>query len=134
MSAASVPAAERLFRALADATRLRIVGLLMAGEVCVCDIHETLGIPQSKASRHLASLRRAGLVAARRDGLWMHYRLAAQEDPVLAAVFDAARHALTHLPAVRKDLDRLQRRTGCCVPSTAAAGGGACCAPAEGRG
>src|SRR5882672_10297790 len=66
---------ELLFKALADATRLRILGLLLAGEVCVCDIHESLKIPQSKASRHLAYLRRSGLVETRRDGLWIHYRL-----------------------------------------------------------
>ena len=66
---------ESLFKALADATRLRILGLLLTGEVCVCDIHESLKIPQPKASRHLAYLRRAGLVETRRDGLWIHYRL-----------------------------------------------------------
>ena len=73
---------ERLFQALADPTRLRIIGLLLDGEVCVCDLHASLDISQPKASRHLASLRRAGLVAARRDGLWMHYRLAEPSDPV----------------------------------------------------
>ena len=67
---------ETLFKALADATRLRILGLLLTGEVCVCDIHESLKIPQPKASRHLAYLRKAGLVDTRREGLWMHYRLA----------------------------------------------------------
>ena len=66
---------ETLFKALADATRLRILGLLLTGEVCVCHIHESLKIPQPKASRHLAYLRRAGLVETRRDGLWIHYRL-----------------------------------------------------------
>src|ERR1051326_6006993 len=91
---------ESLFKTLADATRLRILGLLLAGEVCVCDIHESLRIPQSKTSRHLAYLRRAGLVAARRDGLWIHYRLGALADPVMAAIVDAVRHALTHVDAV----------------------------------
>src|SRR5258708_21386303 len=76
---------ETLFKALADATRLRILGLLLTGEVCVCHIHESLKIPQPKASRHLAYLRRAGLVEARRDGLWMHYRMAALGDPIVAA-------------------------------------------------
>ena len=66
---------ETLFKALADATRLRILGLLLTGEVCVCHIHESLKIPQPKASRHLAYLRRAGLVETRREGLWVHYRL-----------------------------------------------------------
>src|SRR5215471_4962670 len=80
---------ETVFKALADATRLRILGLLLAGEVCVCDIHESLKIPQSKTSRHLAYLRRAGLVATRREGLWIHYRLDSLPDPVVAAIVDA---------------------------------------------
>ena len=60
---------ESLFKALADATRLRILGLFLTGEICVCDIHESLKIPQPKASRHLAYLRRSGLVETRRDGV-----------------------------------------------------------------
>ena len=108
---------ESLFRALADATRLRILGLLLTGEVCVCDIHESLKVPQPKASRHLAYLRRAGLVETRKEGLWVHYRLGAFADPVLAAIGDAVRHALTHVDTVRRDGERLQKRTGCCVPA-----------------
>ena len=73
---------ESLFKALADATRLRILGLLLTGEVCVCDIHESLKIPQPKASRHLAYLRAAGLVDARKEGQWVHYRLSTSADPV----------------------------------------------------
>src|SRR5438128_8459562 len=94
---------ETLFKALGDATRLRILGLLLAGEVCVCDIHESLKIPQSKASRHLAYLRRSGLVETRRQGLWIHYRLGKFADPVLATINDAVRHALTHIDSVRRD-------------------------------
>ena len=120
---------ERLFKALGDATRLRIVGLLLAGEVCVCDLHESLNIPQPKASRHLAYLRRAGLVTARREGLWMHYRLGTLPNPVLAAIGHAVRHALTHLDAVQRDGVRLEKRTGCCVPTPDAVGGTMCCAP-----
>ena len=59
---------EELFKALADSTRLRILGLLLTGEVCVCDIHQSLKIPQSKTSRHLAYLRKSGLVETRREG------------------------------------------------------------------
>src|SRR5690349_21656071 len=112
-------AMETLFRALADSTRLRILGLLLTGDVCVCDIHESLKIPQPRASRHLAYLRRAGLVDARRDGLWMHYRLAEASDEVLSAISDAVRHALTHVDVVHKDTERLRSRTGCCVPTPA---------------
>lgn len=121
---------ESLFKALADATRLRILGLLLAGEVCVCDIHESLKIPQSRASRHLAYLRRSGLVETRREGLWIHYRMGKLADPVLAAISDAVRHALTHIDTVHRDGERLQKRTGCCVPSPREVGGVSCCAPA----
>src|SRR6266542_3712718 len=76
---------ESLFKALADATRLRILGLLLTGEVCVCDIHESLKIPQPKASRHLAYLRRSGLVETRRDGLCIHHRVGKFFHPLLAA-------------------------------------------------
>ena len=68
---------ERVFKALADTPRLRILGLLLTGEACVCHIHESLRISQPKASRHLAYLRRSGLVDTRKEGLWVLYRLAA---------------------------------------------------------
>jgi ArsR family transcriptional regulator len=110
---------EILFKALADATRLRILGLLLTGEVCVCHIHETLKITQPKASRHLAYLRRCGLVETRRDGLWIHYRLATASDPILAAISEAVRHALTHMDVVHRDAERLQRKTGCMEPRIA---------------
>jgi ArsR family transcriptional regulator len=115
--AAQLDQMETLFKALADATRLRILGLLLAGEVCVCDIHESLNIPQPKASRHLAYLRRAGLVDTRRDGLWIHYRLGTLSDPVLAAILDAVRQGLAHVDAIRRDARRLETRTGCCLPA-----------------
>lgn len=120
---------ETLFKALGDETRLRILGLLLTGEVCVCDIHESLKIPQPKASRHLAYLRRTGLVDTRRDGLWIHYRLGRLGDPVLAAIGDAVRHGLTHLESVKRDAERLHKRTGCCIPAPADVAGVACCAP-----
>jgi len=123
---------ETLFKALADATRLRILGLLLSGEICVCDIHERLKIPQPKASRHLAYLRRSGLVDTRRDGLWIHYRLGNLADPVMAAIVDAVRHALTHVGSVRRDGERLRKRTGCCVPSPGDVATVSCCAPEVG--
>jgi ArsR family transcriptional regulator len=119
---------ESLFKALADGTRLRILGLLLTGEVCVCHIHESLKIPQPKASRHLAYLRRAGLVDTRREGLWIHYRLAELGDPVLQTIGDAVRHALTHVDSIRRDGERLQKKTGCCLPTPAETGASACCA------
>ena len=98
-----------LYGALADPTRLRILSLVKDGEVCVCHIHASLGVPQPTASRHLAYLRREGLVAARRDGVWMHYSIARPRDPVVAAVLDAALHALTHTEVATRDQARLQR-------------------------
>ena len=124
---------ETLFNALGDSTRLRILGLLLTGEVCVCDIHESLKISQSKASRHLAYLRRAGLVEARRDGLWIHYRLGSLTDPVVAAIGDAVRHALTHVDAVHRDAERLRKRTGCCIPTPGEVARVSCCAPQLGQ-
>ena len=120
---------ERLFQALGDVTRLRILGLLLTGEVCVCHIHESLKVSQPKASRHLAYLRRSGLVDTRRDGLWIHYRLGKLADPVMAAIVDAVRHALTHVDVVHRDGDRLQKRTGCCMPTPGDVAGVSCCAP-----
>jgi len=120
---------ETLFKALADVTRLRILNLLLAGEVCVCDIHDTLGIQQPKASRHLAYLRASGLVDARKDGQWVHYKLSNSTDPVVSVIRDAVTHALGHVDAVKKDAARLEKRTGCCVPEAKAKRGLACCAP-----
>lgn len=118
---------EQCFKALADETRLRILGLLLTGEVCVCDIHESLRISQPKASRHLAYLRRAGLVDTRRDGLWVHYRLAAPSDPIVGTIRQAVAHALGHLDGIHRDAARLQRRTGCGPPAIAEAPTFACC-------
>jgi ArsR family transcriptional regulator, arsenate/arsenite/antimonite-responsive transcriptional repressor len=118
---------ERLFKALADTTRLRILSLLVTGEVCVCHIHESLGLPQSKTSRHLAYLRAAGLVDTRKEGQWVHYRLADTDDPLVSTIRQAVAHALGHVEAVQKDAMRLQKRTGCCLPASPAAPAFACC-------
>lgn len=104
------------FAALADPTRLRIVGLLLDGEVCVCHIYETLKIPQPKASRHLAYLRRAGLVEGTKRGLWVYYRLARRDDEASRAIMEAVRRTLQSQEAVTRDRARL-RRTICCVPA-----------------
>jgi ArsR family transcriptional regulator len=78
----------------------------------------------------LAYLRRAGLVTTRREGLWVHYKLADTSDPLVATIQQAVTHALGHVEVVKKDTERLQRRTGCCLPETAGAPAYACC---EGR-
>ena len=74
-----------LFAALADRTRLRLLNLIAGHEVCVCYLVEVLGLSQPKISRHLAYLRKAGVVAARREGKWMHYRLVQPADAPAAA-------------------------------------------------
>ena len=128
--ATQVQAIERLFQALGDATRLRILGLLLTGEVCVCDIHESLKISQPKASRHLAYLRRAGLVEARREGLWMYYRLAETREPLVDTIRQAVTHTLGHVESIRRDADRLQKKTGCCLPTVVGTPSLTCCSPA----
>ena len=100
------------FAALADPTRLRIVGLLLSGEVCVCHIHETLQIPQPKASRHLAYLRRSGIVTATKRGLWVHYALAEPRDAATADVLAAIKASVSGLDSTRRDRARLHRRMG----------------------
>jgi ArsR family transcriptional regulator len=113
-----------LYSALSDATRLRILAILAeqppggpGGELCVCHIHDSLGVSQPTASRHLAYLRKAGLVAARREGVWMHYRIVRPTDAVLASVFDAALHALGHADSTNRDRARLVR-VAAAVPAT----------------
>lgn len=130
MAAQHIAEMERLFQALGDATRLRILGLLLTGEVCVCDLHESLKLPQPKISRHLAYLRRAKLVETRRDGMWIHYRLAETTDPVLATIRQAVTHALMHVETVHTDAKRLEKKSGCCLPSLCAPTF-ACCGGAQ---
>ena len=104
----------RLFAALSDRTRLRLLNLMNGREVCVCYFVGILGQGQPKISRHLAYLRRAGIVAARREGKWMHYRIVHPADPAHAAILDAALASFAadkHMQADRARLDR-----ACCVP------------------
>ena len=98
-----------VFRALADETRLRILALLKDGEVCVCHIQGGLQLPQPTISRHLAYLRNTGLVEARRDGVWMHYRLSEAASPVIETVLGAALHAMTHAPSTERDMARMRK-------------------------
>ena len=114
-------------RALADPTRLRILGLLCGGEVCVCHIHEALSVPQPTASRHLAYLRRAGLVDTRREGPWVHYSLARMEDNLLRTVVETVTHCAGHVETVARDRKRLEGATGCCTIAVTAQPEIACC-------
>ena len=103
-----------LFAALADRTRLRLLNLMDGREVCVCYFVEVLKQGQPKISRHLAYLRRAGIVAARREGKWMHYRIERQEDEGARAVLEAVLQSCKADSEMQSDLERLGR--ACCEP------------------
>jgi ArsR family transcriptional regulator len=117
---------EVVFKALADKTRLRILALLGSNEVCVCHLHDSLGLPQPTVSRHLAYLRRAGLVAVRRDGVWMHYQVARSLDPAIQTVLNAAVDALTRVPTTSADRKQFQRAFGQLYVMATATGGSRC--------
>jgi ArsR family transcriptional regulator, arsenate/arsenite/antimonite-responsive transcriptional repressor len=105
---------ESLYMALGDKTRLRLLNLMRANEVCVCFFTEVLGDSQPKVSRHLAYLRNAGLVEARRDGKWMHYSIIWPEDPGARRVLESALDWLGDYEGLREDLRRYE--TVCCTP------------------
>lgn len=105
---------DRLFRALADPTRLRLLNLMSEQEICVCYFTEVIGAPQPKISRHLAYLRRAGIVAARREGKWMHYRLTMPLDSDAASILKSTITALRADRRMQRDRERLNR--ACCGP------------------
>ena len=127
-SRAAVDELEAVFKALADKTRLRILALLGPNEVCVCHLHDSLALPQPTVSRHLANLRRVGLVEVRRDGVWMHYQVARALDPVVQRVVNAAVEAVSQVPRTHQDRKQFQRAFGqLYVRETST--GGACCAP-----
>jgi ArsR family transcriptional regulator len=115
-STATAPPAE-LFAALSDATRLRLLNLLRAGETCVCDLVDGVDAPQPTVSRHLAVLRDTGLVTARKEGVWMHYSLAtpthALHRALLACLDECGAHETT-FTADEKRVVRARRARGCC--------------------
>jgi len=104
----------RLFAALADRTRLRLLNLMDGREVCVCYFVEVLKQGQPKISRHLAYMRNAGIVSARREGKWMHYSIERPEDAGAAAVLDATLGSLKLDREMQQDLARLGK--ACCEP------------------
>lgn len=105
---------ELFFAALADRTRLRLINLTGTDELCVCFFVEVLKTNQPKISRHLAYLRNAGLVEARRDGKWMRYKVVEPENPHAARVFGEVRVWLSKDSEMHLDRDRLVRL--CCAP------------------
>lgn len=105
---------ETLFQALADQTRLRLLNLMATGEVCVCFFVAVLDEAQPKISRHLAYLRNAGLVAARRDARWMHYSLTPPDNPIARQIFEAVLAGFAADPQMQKDRAALMQ--ACCSP------------------
>lgn len=106
---------ELFFQALADRTRLRLINLIGDYEVCVCFLVEVIQTNQPKVSRHLAYLRRAGLVSTRREGKWMHYRVVEPQDRHAAAVFSEVRAWLSKDRDMQRDGERLVKV--CCAPN-----------------
>ena len=107
--------AELFFAALADRTRLRLLNLMSDGEVCVCFLADTLGTNDPKISRHLAYLKRAGLVAGRRDGKWMHYSIRPPLNPQAREILTATLAMLRSDKSMENDRKRLLKV--CCSPS-----------------
>ena len=103
---------ELLFKALADRTRLRLLNLIGDDEICVCFFVEVLGTNQPKISRHLAYLRKAGVVSGRRDGKWIHYRVVEPPDEHAANVFREVRSWLRNDSNMQ--LDRARLKQICC--------------------
>jgi ArsR family transcriptional regulator len=102
-----------LFKAFADPVRLRLLNLLTAGEVCVCHLHEALDLPQSTVSRHLAYLRKRGLVVGRKEGLWVWYRMAKPIGNLHRNLMGCLGACSTEIEALAEDKQRLDRRTCC---------------------
>ncbi len=106
---------EKFFLALSDRNRLRLINLMGDDEVCVCFFVEILKMPQPKVSRHLAYLRRAGIVAARREGKWMHYRIVPPSDEYAARILQELREWLAADSEMQEDRARFVKV--CCAPA-----------------
>jgi ArsR family transcriptional regulator len=108
----------RVFKALSDESRLRIINILVhSGELCVCDIERVMGFTQTKVSRHLSYLKRAGLVDDRRQGLWMLYSIARPKNEEHRQLLDCLHEILKSNPVARRDARHLTAniRKGCCA-------------------
>ena len=102
----------RLFKALGEETRLRMVALLAHGELCVCHIEAALGLTQTTASRHLSVLRAAGVVEPRRNGNWVYYRLAPQPDDDCRRQLKSLTGAFAKNDVLGRDVERLLQAKG----------------------
>ena len=104
----AIGTAPDLFRAFADATRLRLLNLLLEGELCVCDLCGVLDEIQPKVSRHLATLRRAGLVSVRTQGKWKYYSVAKRRGGLERKLLNCVRSCLREIDVLQDDLERLR--------------------------
>lgn len=116
LQTAKVPV-DRLFRAFADRTRLRILHLLRTEELCVCDLVAVLQVPQPTASRHLGYLKRAGLVRLRRQGSWNYYSLAEPKNSFHAKLLDCLGSCFGEVPVLTRDAERRSKKKtpSCCT-------------------
>ena len=115
---------DRMFRAFSDRTRLRILSLVRRREMCVGDLVSVLGLPQPTASRHLAYLRRAGLVNVRKQGLWCLYSLAEPRNAFHGRLLDCLSCCFDEVPELAADAERAQKVLaggGCCPERVPAA-------------
>jgi ArsR family transcriptional regulator, arsenate/arsenite/antimonite-responsive transcriptional repressor len=117
--AGQLASVEQVYRALADSTRVRILHLLREGALCVGDLVSVLGVPQPTASRHLAYLRRSGLVFDERRGQWSFYKLAPADSPFHAKILESLQAAESRQTRVDEVALRALRRAGGCCPQHA---------------
>jgi ArsR family transcriptional regulator len=120
----SVSGVDRIFRAFSDRTRLRILSLLKQGELCVGDLVQILRVPQPKVSRHLAYLRRAGLVKTRESGLWNFYSLAPAATPFHKKMIECVGACFGDVPEIGRDAGKAQalKNSGGCCPDKGSCG------------
>jgi len=113
MKTAAFNQVDRMFRAFSDPTRLRILNLLLGGELCVCDIVNALEMPQPTISRHLAYLKESGLAQTRREGFWMHYKLTTPQTTLHAKLIECLGCCYQDMPQLAEDSKAL-KRSRCC--------------------
>jgi ArsR family transcriptional regulator, arsenate/arsenite/antimonite-responsive transcriptional repressor len=121
-TAAKTDKVDLMFRAFSDRTRLRLLNMLRTGETCVCDLVTVLDVPQPKVSRHLAYLRKAGLVVARKQGLWMHYHLATPKTDFHKSLLACLGCCFGSVPELGGDIKKLRRSSRSRRPAE-----GTCC-------
>jgi ArsR family transcriptional regulator, arsenate/arsenite/antimonite-responsive transcriptional repressor len=111
------PNVNLMFRAFSDRTRLRILHLLLNSELCVCDIVTVIRVPQPTASRHLAYLLRAGLIAKRKEGLWAYYKLAPASSSFHRSLIQCLKECFRDVLELASDAKRASKANICCVPA-----------------